>query len=87
MVDDSGGSTVWQEPFKTEAEALSEVRRTIKTEGIRTFEKGLKEQCSIVSGGVLGRETEFRHVQRRPFESEKDGEGATTNQAAGSCSR
>jgi uncharacterized protein len=37
VVDASGGSTVWQEPFASEAEALSEVLRTIKTEGIKSF--------------------------------------------------
>jgi uncharacterized protein len=39
VVDEFGGSTVWQEPFATEAEALNEVLMTIKLEGIESFVK------------------------------------------------
>jgi hypothetical protein len=39
VVDQLGGSTVWQEPFKTEAEALNEVLMTINSEGIESFGK------------------------------------------------
>ena len=40
VVDESGGSTVWQEPFATEVDALNEVLTTIKSEGIESFSKG-----------------------------------------------
>ena len=40
VVDESGGSTVWQEPFATEVDALNEVLTTIKSEGIESFAKG-----------------------------------------------
>lgn len=35
--DHLGGSTVWDDPFPTDQEALDEAMRTIETEGIRVF--------------------------------------------------
>ena len=37
VVDHAGGSTVWDETFQTEQDALSEVLRTIDEEGIACF--------------------------------------------------
>ena len=37
VVDDAGGSTVWEETFRTEQDALKEVLRTIDDEGITCF--------------------------------------------------
>jgi uncharacterized protein len=37
VVDHAGGSTVWEETFQTEQDALSEVLRTIDEEGIACF--------------------------------------------------
>jgi hypothetical protein len=63
VVDDSGGSTVWQEPLKTEADALSEVLRTIET---RASEPSRKIQKTVLNNlrRSYGQETGFRHVQR-----------------------
>lgn len=35
--DQTGGSTVWTEPFSTDQAALDEVMNVIETEGIETF--------------------------------------------------
>jgi hypothetical protein len=37
VVDHAGGSTVWDETFQTEKDALNEVLRTIDEEGIACF--------------------------------------------------
>ena len=37
VVDHAGGSTVWEETFQTEQDALNEVLRTIEEEGIACF--------------------------------------------------
>jgi len=37
VVDSAGGSTVWDDTFQTEQDALSEVLRTIDEEGIACF--------------------------------------------------
>ena len=37
VVDHAGGSTVWDETFQTEQDALNEVLRTIDEEGISCF--------------------------------------------------
>ena len=37
VADDSGGSTVWEDTFETEQDALNEVVRTIADEGIDCF--------------------------------------------------
>jgi uncharacterized protein len=37
VVDHAGGSTVWDETFQTEQDALNEVLRTIDEEGIACF--------------------------------------------------
>ena len=37
VVDQGGGSTVWEETFLTDAAALSEAMETISKEGISTF--------------------------------------------------
>ena len=37
VVDQEGGSTVWDDLFPTEEEALAEVLNTIETEGIACF--------------------------------------------------
>ncbi len=37
VVDQEGGSTVWDDRFPTEEEALSEALNTIETEGIACF--------------------------------------------------
>ena len=37
VVDDGGGSTVWEDTFSTEQDALNEVVRTIADEGISCF--------------------------------------------------
>ena len=37
VFDQEGGSTVWEEPFVTEQDALDEVLQTIATEGIGCF--------------------------------------------------
>jgi hypothetical protein len=37
VVDSAGGSTVWDETFATEQDALNEVLRTIDDEGIACF--------------------------------------------------
>jgi hypothetical protein len=37
VVDHAGGSTVWEETFQTEQDALNEVLRTIDGEGIGCF--------------------------------------------------
>lgn len=40
VVDKEDGSTVWDETFPTENEALEAVREVIKNEGIGTFVQG-----------------------------------------------
>jgi hypothetical protein len=37
VVDHAGGSTVWEDNFATEQDALNEVYQTIATEGIGSF--------------------------------------------------
>ena len=37
VVDQEEGSTVWDDPFPTDQEALDEAMRTIEEEGIATF--------------------------------------------------
>lgn len=37
VVDPSGGSTVWDDLFSSDQEALAEFERTVAKEGIRTF--------------------------------------------------
>lgn len=36
-VDEYGNSTVWNEPFETDADALTEVKETILSEGINAL--------------------------------------------------
>lgn len=38
VVDPGGGSTVWDDQFETDQLALAEFKRTLKSEGIRSFE-------------------------------------------------
>lgn len=40
VVNDKGTSTVWDEPFATDREALDEMRRTLREEGIVAFLDG-----------------------------------------------
>ncbi len=40
VVDEAGGSTVWNESFATDELALAEFRRTLDREGIQSFEAG-----------------------------------------------
>jgi len=37
VTDEAGGSTVWEDTFATDAEALREFQETLKVEGIRSF--------------------------------------------------
>lgn len=37
VVDEYGNSTVWDDQFSSDAEALNEVKTTIKEEGIKSF--------------------------------------------------
>ena len=37
VIDDKGTSTVWDDPFGTDEEALNEVQKTIRKEGISAF--------------------------------------------------
>ncbi len=37
IIDDFGNSTVWEEPFQTDHEALAEALDAIDAEGIETF--------------------------------------------------
>lgn len=37
VVDSEGGSTVWDDKFATDADAMDEVMRTIKDEGMKVF--------------------------------------------------
>ncbi|MCK5494838.1 MAG: hypothetical protein KAI80_00385, partial [Hyphomicrobiaceae bacterium] len=37
VVNEEGGSTVWNERFTTEQAAMDELNRTIKLEGIQVF--------------------------------------------------
>lgn len=47
-VDEYGNSTVWNNSFKTDAAALSEVKKTILSEGINALidPKGGKDKCN-----------------------------------------
>ena len=40
VVDPAGGSTVWDDLFEADQLALEEFKRTLKSEGIRSFEVG-----------------------------------------------
>ena len=40
VVDEENASTVWDDPFDTDQEALDEVMEVIEREGIRTFIEG-----------------------------------------------
>ena len=37
VVDEEGASTVWSDTFETDLEANSEFRRTLESEGIKSF--------------------------------------------------
>lgn len=39
VVDETGASTVWDDPFPTDALAFAEFQRTVEAEGIRSFEE------------------------------------------------
>jgi len=40
VVDEEGGSTVWNDTFAEDQLALDEFHRTLELEGIRSFEEG-----------------------------------------------
>ena len=40
VVDSAGGSTVWDDTFADDQLALDEFHRTLKSEGIRSFDAG-----------------------------------------------
>ena len=44
VVDEENTSTVWDDPFDTDQEALDTVMEVIKREGIRTFLEGESEE-------------------------------------------
>jgi hypothetical protein len=43
VIDKENASTVWDEPFDTDREALEEVMEVIKQDGIRSFLEGESE--------------------------------------------
>ena len=40
VVDEAGGSTVWDDQFETDELALKEFQETLDRDGIRSFERG-----------------------------------------------
>ena len=44
VIDEENTSTVWDDPFATDQEALDEVMKVIKEDGIRSFLEGESEE-------------------------------------------
>ena len=44
VIDEENASTVWDEPFDTDREALDEVMEVIEQDGIRSFLEGESEE-------------------------------------------
>jgi len=47
IVASDGCSTVWEEPFESDEEALAEALSAIKDEGIKSFFEGVPEKSAL----------------------------------------
>ena len=70
VVDSAGGSTVWEDTFQTEQDALNEVFQTIASEGIGCFlldpEASLNVRCSRTAFLLSPRRSSNRSPFSRP---------------------
>ena len=46
VIDQEGGSTVWDEPFANDEDAYAEFTRTLETDGIRSFSERLSSRTN-----------------------------------------